>query len=109
MKIILPKKAINCMQHDNHVHKPIPKNQTVMIQDAKAAVDTEWSTLKNIPAWQESKVKGKQQMIEEARRQVKTVHFATLMDLCHLRNAELKETFQITKRRVVLCGNVVKT
>ena len=41
---------------------------------------TEWDKLKKIPAWQESKVKSKQEVIDEARQEGKTVHFATLMD-----------------------------
>ena len=37
-------------------------------------------------------------MIDEARREGKTVHFATLMDSCHLINAELDKTFPKMQR-----------
>ena len=37
-----------------------------------------------------------------------TVHFATLMDICHLKNAELEAKHQKYKGRVVLRGDIVK-
>ena len=57
------------------------------IPDAEAAVDKEWKKLETIPAWQLEKVKSKKEVILEAQRDHKKVHFATLMDICHLENA----------------------
>ena len=37
------------------------------------------------------------------------VHFATLMDICHLKNSELELQFQKYRGRVVLRGHIVKT
>ena len=37
-----------------------------------------------------------------------TVHFASLMDICHLKNAELETKHQKYKGRVVLRGDIVK-
>ena len=37
-----------------------------------------------------------------------TVHFASLMDICHLKNAELEAKHQKCKGRVVLRGDIVK-
>ena len=37
-----------------------------------------------------------------------TVHFASLMDICHLKNAELEAKHQQYKGRVVLRGDTVK-
>ena len=37
-----------------------------------------------------------------------TVPFASLMDLCHLKNSELEPQFQKYKGRVVLRGDIVK-
>ena len=37
-----------------------------------------------------------------------TVHFASLMDLCHLKNSELEPKHQKYKGRVVLRGDIVK-
>ena len=55
------------------------------LSEASAPVDTEWDKLKNLPAWHESLVRNKQKITEEAQNYVKTVHVATLLDLCHLR------------------------
>ena len=47
-------------------------------------------------------------MTEEARTSGATVHFASLMDICHLKNAELEAKHQKYKGRVVLRGDIVK-
>ena len=47
-------------------------------------------------------------MIDEARTSVAKVHFASLMDICHLKNAGLEAKHQKYKGRVVLRGDVVK-
>ena len=51
---------------------------------------------------------GKREVIQEADREGKTVHFATLMDICHLKNAELEPQLQKYKGHVVLRGDIVK-
>ena len=47
-------------------------------------------------------------MIDEARTSGATVHFESLMDICHLKNAELEAKHQKYKGRVVLRGDIVK-
>ena len=47
-------------------------------------------------------------MIDEARTKGGKVHFASLMDICHLKNAELDAKHQKYKGRVVLRGDIVK-
>ena len=47
-------------------------------------------------------------MIDEAGTSGATVHFASLMDICHLKNAELEAKHQTYKGRVVLRGDIVK-
>ena len=44
-------------------------------------------------------------MHKETKRKV---HFATLLDICHLKNAELEPKLQKYKGRVVLRGDIVK-
>ena len=44
----------------------------------------------------------------EARNEFRKVHFASLMDLCHLKNSELEPQFQKYIGRVVLRGDIVK-
>ena len=59
------------------VHKFIPLHQAMKIPATKATVDKEWSQ-KQIRGDRSSNTKG-----------VK-VHFASLMDVCHLKNVELE-------------------
>ena len=48
-------------------------------------------------------------MIDEKRTSGATVHFASSMDICHLKNAELEAKHQKKYRgRVVLRGDIVK-
>ena len=47
-------------------------------------------------------------MIAEERNEGKTVHFASSMDICHLKNSELDPQFQKYKGRVALRGDIVK-
>ena len=101
-------KSENSLQHYNLVHKFIPMPQAVKIPAAKAAVDKEWEKLEKISAWNLTKVKSKKNVIDEARTSGTTVHFASLMDICHLKNAELEAKHQKYKGRVVLRADVVK-
>ena len=80
-------KGFTSMTHYNLVHKFIPMPQKMKIPDAKAAVDIEWKKVETIPAWQLDQVKSKREVILEAPRDPKKVHSATLMDICHLKNA----------------------
>ena len=66
----------------------IPMPQALKIPAAKGAVDKEWRKLKKISAWNLTKVKSKKKVIDEARTKGVEVHFASLMDMCHLKNAE---------------------
>ena len=64
-------------------------------------------------AWDNSsmargKVKSKKDVIKEAQKNNNKVHFASLMDLCHLKNSELEPQFQKYQGRFVLRGDIVK-
>ena len=78
------------------------------IPAAKAAVDKEWEKLEKIPAWDKTKVRNKSEVVDEARKEGRKVRFALLMDICHLKNAELETKHQKYKGRVVLRGDIVK-
>ena len=100
-------KGNNSLQHYNMVHIfPVP--QAMKIPGAKAAVDKEWEKLEKIPAWDITKVRNKSDVIDEARTKGIKVHFASLMDICHLKNAELETKHQTYKGRVVLRRDIVK-
>ena len=52
--------------------------------------------------------KQKKEVIEDARSKGRTVHFASLMDVRHLKNSEREPQFQKYTGRVVLRGDTVK-
>ena len=54
------------------------------------------------------KVKNKKDVILEAQKEKREVHFAPLMDISHLKNAELEPQLHKYKGRVVLRGDIVK-
>ena len=101
-------KGENSLQHCNLVHKFIPMSQAIKIRAAKAAVDKEWEKLEKISAWSLTKVRSKKEVIDEARTSGATVHLASLMDICHLKNAELEAKHQKYIGRIVLRGDIVK-
>ena len=101
-------KGENSLQHYNLVHKYIPMPQAMKIPAAKAAVDKEWEKLEKIPAWNLTKVRSKKEVIDEARTSGAKVHFATLVDTCNLKNAELEAKHQKYKGRIVLRGDIVQ-
>ena len=108
MRTISQEKVNNSLQHYNLVHKLIPMPQAMKIPAAKAAVDKEWDKLEKISAWNLTKVRRKKDVIDEARTKAAKVHFSSLMDTCHLKNAELEAKHQKYKGRVVLGGDIVK-
>ena len=64
--------------------------------------------MEKISAWNLTKVRSKKEVIDEARTKGAKVHFASLMDICHLEHAELEAKYQKYKGRVVLRGDIVK-
>ena len=82
--------------------------QAMKIPGAKAAVDKEWEKQEKIPAWDLTKVRNKSEVIDEARTKGIKVHFASLMDICHVKDAELETKHQKVKGRVVLRSDIVK-
>ena len=91
----------NSLQHYNLVHKFIPMPQAMKIPASKAAVSKEWKKLEKI---HKTKVRNKSEVIDEARTKGAKVHFASLMDICHLKNAELETKHRKHKGR----GDIVK-
>ena len=77
-------KGDNSLPHYNLVHKFIPMPQAMKIPSAKAAVDKEWENLKRFLRGDLTKVGSKSEVIDEARTKDEKVHFASLMDICHL-------------------------
>ena len=80
--------------------------QAMKIPDAKAAVGKECEKLETMSAWQLDKVKKQGRCHSGTTKREERVHFATSMDICHLKNAESEPKRQ--KGRVVLRGDIVK-
>ena len=45
--------------------------------------------LEKIPAWELTEVRSKSEVMDEARTKGAKVHFATLMDICHLKKCRI--------------------
>ena len=86
------------------VHMPIPIQKANKIPAAKAAVDAECQAHMDKKTWDVSKVRPKAEVIAEAKAKNESVHFGYLMDLCHLKHAELDPSLQKYKGRVVFRG-----
>ena len=80
----IPESLKSCAQ----VHADASSN----ILEEKAAVDKKWEKLKKMRACRMTTVRN--EVIQEVHRERRTVHFATLMDICHLKYAELEPQFQ---------------
>ena len=100
-------KGESSLQHYNLVQKFIPMPEAMKIPAAKAAVDKEWEKLEKIPTWDLTQVRNKKEVIDEDRTNGSNVHVASLLDICHLKNAELETKHQKDKGRVVLRCDVV--
>ena len=64
-----------------------PSNEQYQMQ--RAAVDKEWEKLEKMPAWHITESHSKKEVIQEAWKQGRTVHLATLMDTSHLQELGL--------------------
>ena len=88
-------KGLNSLSHYNLVRKFIPMPQAMEIPDAKGS---------NGERIGKNSTKCRHARWNEGRK----VHFASSMDLCHLKNSELELHFQKYKGGAVLRRDVVK-
>ena len=70
-------------------------------------MDKDWEKLEKFSAWHLTNVRSKKEVFDEARKEGRTVHFASLTEICHLKNAELEPKVQKYKGRVVLREDIV--
>ena len=85
MKSAFAGKGFTSMTQYNLVHKCFPMTQAMNIPDAEAAMDKEGKSSRQFPAWDFGKVKSKKH-----KRDKKKVHFASLMDTCHLKKCGVR-------------------
>ena len=64
--------------------------------------------MEKLPAWDPTQVREKSDVKAESDKSGRPVHFADLMALCFLKNAELAKRLQTYKGRVVLRGDNTK-
>ena len=99
----------NSLQHYNLVHKFIPMLSGYENSCSKSSsgqgMGKNWRKFRR-GTWPKSKVRNKWSM-KQGRRAQKFI-FASLMDICHLKMAELEANHQKYKGRVVLRGGIVK-
>ena len=102
-------KGNNSLQHYNLVHKFIPMPQAMKNSCSKGSsgqgMEKKRRKIRR-GTWRKSEVKKRWSMKQGRRAQ--TVHFASLMVICHLKNADLEAKHQKYKGRIVLRGDIVK-
>ena len=98
----------SCCRKRNEFIESLQSGAQIYSYASKATRDEILGKLEEILAWQLTKGRNKQEVIAEARNKGTNVHFASLMDLCHLKNSELEPKFQKYRGRVLLRGDTVK-
>ena len=88
------------------VHKQV--SNPYAIPEAKQAVQKEWTELEMKPAWDVRAVKPKAEVQARSRKNKVIVNFGRLMELCHVKNAELPKEYQSYKGRIVFRGDDIK-
>ena len=89
-------KGINSLNHHNLFGAQVSSDASSIENSECEGSSGKMGKLENIP------------VIEEARNKGRKVHFASLMDLCHLKISELEPQFQKYKGTVALRGDIVK-
>ena len=85
--------------HHGLMHKPIAAKDARKLLDARTAVDTEWKKLTHLPAWDSKKVKPKSEVVQQAKKDGRSVHVAIPMNFCHLKHSELAKHLHRYKGR----------
>ena len=108
MKNKLQEKGDNSLQHYNLVHKCIPMFPAMKSQEQKQRCTKNEKKSEKFSAWNLTKIRSKSEVIDEGRTSGAKVHFASVMDKCHLKNAELEAKHQKYKGRIAFRGDIVK-
>ena len=101
-------KGENSLQHYDLVHKIFSYASSYENSCSESSGGQGIGKIGEISAWNLTKVRSKKEVIDEARTSGATVHFASLVDICHLKNAEMEAKHQKYNGRVVLRGDIVK-
>jgi hypothetical protein len=92
------------------VARPVTKKEAYSNPKAKASLDKEWTKLRNITTWDESRVEEWSVVAARAKRNGIKVHIGRIFDICVEKNSELDESDpnRKFKGRVVFEGCYVK-
>ena len=71
-------------------------------------MEQDWRKVEKNLAWQLTKVINKKRSDRRTKEKDRIVHFASLMNLCHLKHSELELQYQKYKGSAVLGGLIVK-
>ena len=82
------------MTHYNLLHKFIPMPPSDENSGCRSSSGQEMEEARNIPS-----VANKEEVILEAQRDKKKVHFAALMNICHIKSAESDPKLQKCHRQ----------
>ena len=104
-------RGMNSLNSFNLMHKfmPMPMPQAMkkyQMQRQQWKNNGEYSRKYWNCNWRKSETK--KEVMDEVRNEGRNDHFASLMDLCHLKNSELEPQCQKYKGRVVLRGDIVR-
>ena len=88
------------------IHTPV--HDYHKIPEAREAVTKEFVKLEKIPAWDVNQVREREEVKRESETTGVPIHFAELMALCFLKNAELEKALQKYKGRLVLRGDNIR-
>ena len=108
IKITLQEKGDNSQEHYSLVHKSFPMPQAMKNSCSKGSSEQGMGKIGENFSMEPDESQKQKKVIDEARTSGAKVHFAALMDICHLKNAELETRHQKYKGRVVLRGDIVK-
>ena len=93
-----PKKRFVSEFHFDLGHKPISIKESMKIPEDSAAEEE----LRNLPTWNLRKVKPKAELVRQPNNDGISAHFASVVNLCHLKQAELAKHLQRKNGTVVL-------
>ena len=96
--------------HFSCVARPVDRAERRTVKAAQDAVDDEWRKLRDVPCWDEKGVREANDVVREAKRDGKTVHFGRIFDMCVQKGSELPDGHKGKKYkgRSVYQGNQVK-
>ena len=90
------------------VHKPLSREEINRSPEAKRKLQEEAAEFRKIGVWDENKLYEVDTLMSEAQTNQQKIHIAEIMGICHIKGAELPESQQQMKARLVFRGDDCK-